>query len=245
MKNYLIISASSDVGLASAKILKENGANLFITARSEEKLSQLKNELSCDGATLDATNFEAVENVFKNAIEKLGSIDAVACFAGSVLLKPAHLVSNQEYFDTINASLTTAFAVSRACGKFMKNGGSVLLMSSAAAIAGIANHEAIAAAKGGVNALVKSAAATYASQNLRFNAIALGLTDTKLTKKIVENEASLKFSKAMHALNRIGTKEDAAEMAAFLLSEKASFITGQIIAIDGGLSCLQPKIKLQ
>ena len=63
-------------------------------------------------------------------------------------------------------------------------------------------------------------------------------------KKIVENETSLKFSKAMHALNRIGTKEDAAEMAAFLLSDKANFITGQIIAIDGGLSCLQPKIKI-
>ena len=244
MQNYLIISASSDIGFLTAKNLKEQGKDIFITARNSQNLEQLKSELKCDGAVLDAADFGAVDNVFAAATQSLGSIDGVANFSGSVILKPAHLTSFEEYLATVNSNLTTAFAVVRSSGKHMKNGGAVVLLSSAAAMQGIANHEAIAAAKGGVIALAKSAAATYAGQNLRFNVVAPGLTATKLTAKITGNETALKFSTAMHALGRVGKAEDVAQMVEFLLSDKATFITGQVIGVDGGLSNLQPKIKI-
>ena len=173
----------------------------------------------------------------------LGSLDGVVNFAGSVILKPAHLTSFDEYQKTIESNLTTAFSTVRAAAKSLKNGGSVVLISSAAAMQGISNHEAIASAKGGIISLAKSAAATYAAQNIRFNVVAPGLIETKLTQKITGNETALKASNAMHALGRIGKACDVSAMVEFLLSDKANFITGQVIAVDGGLSNLQPKIK--
>ncbi len=244
MANYLIISASSDIGKKTAELLKSKGHQIFITARQESQLQSLKDEFFCEGKILDATNFSDVENVFQSAIENLGSLDGVVSLAGSVILKPAHLTSESEFFATINASLTTAFAVVRAAGKFMKNGGSVVLLSSAAAMQGLANHEAIAAAKGGVISLAKSAAATYAGQNLRFNVVAPGLTATKLTQKITGNETSLKFSQNMHALGRIGEVQDIANAVTFFLDVQSSWITAQVLAVDGGLSNVQPKMKI-
>ncbi|MDX2082929.1 MAG: SDR family oxidoreductase [Rickettsiales bacterium] len=244
MKNYFIISASSDIGFLTAKNLLAQGKKIFITAQDSSKLAEIKSNLNCDGAVLDAADFNATENVFKLAVENLGNVDGAVNFAGSVILKPAHLTSFDEYQKTIAANLTTSFSMVRAAAKNMKNGGSVVLISSAAAMQGISNHEAIAAAKGGIISLAKSAAATYAAQNLRFNVVAPGLTATKMTKKITESESALKFSTAMHALNRIGKAEDVAAIVEFLLSENASFITGQVIGVDGGLSNLQPKIKI-
>jgi len=244
MANYLIISASSDIGYETAAMLRAKGHKIFITCRQEEKLEILKNKFECEGAILDATNFAEVENVFDIAIKNLGSLEGVVSFSGSVILKPAHLTSEADFLATINANLTTAFGVVRAAGKFMKNGGSVVLLSSAAAMQGLANHEAIAAAKGGIISLAKSAAATYAGQNLRFNVVAPGLTKTKLTQKITSNEASLKFSQSMHALGRIGEPSEVARAVEFFLDEKSSWITAQILGVDGGLSNVQPKAKI-
>ena len=243
MNNYLIIAASSDIGYLTAKNLKEQGKNIFITARNLDRLNKLKNEFNCEGEILNAADFSATAAVFDQAKQALGNIDGVVNFSGSVVLKPAHLTNAEEYSSTIEANLTTAFSVVKSAGKYLKNGGSVVLISSAAAMQGIANHEAIAAAKGGIISLAKSASATYSSQNLRFNVIAPGLTKTKLTSKITDNENALKFSTAMHALGRIGEAQDVANMVLFLLSDKANFITGQTIGVDGGLSNLQPKIK--
>lgn len=243
MNNYLIISASSDIGYLTAKGLKKCGKNIFITARNSDRLNELKTEFNCEGAVLNAADFSATDEVFEQAKKTLGNIDGVANFSGSVTLKPAHLTSFDEYSSTIEANLTTAFSVVKSSGKYLKNGGSIVLISSAAAMQGIANHEAIAAAKGGIISLAKSASATYATQNLRFNVVAPGLTKTKLTSKITNNENALKFSTAMHALGRIGEAEDVANMALFLLSDQANFITGQTFGVDGGLSNLQPKIK--
>jgi NAD(P)-dependent dehydrogenase (short-subunit alcohol dehydrogenase family) len=243
MNNYLIIAASSDIGYLTAKNLKQQGKNIFITTRNSDRLDELKKEFDCAGAVLNAADFAATDQVFEQAKQVLGNMNGVVNFSGSVILKPAHLTSFQEYASTMEVNLTTAFSIVKAAGKHLKNGGSVVLVSSAAATQGIANHEAIAAAKGGVISLAKSAAATYAAQDLRFNVVAPGLIKTKLTSRITSNESSLKFSVAMHALGRVGEAKDIADMVLFLLDEKANFITGQVIGVDGGLSNLQPKIK--
>ena len=148
-----------------------------------------------------------------------------------------------QYQATINASLTTAFATVRAAGKYMKNGGSVVLVSSAAAMTGLANHEAIAAAKAGIIGLTLAAAASYAGNHLRFNAVASGLTETPLTQSLTANETSRRLSEAMHALGRLGQPADIARAIVFLLDPANSWITGQVLAVDGGLSRVRPRMK--
>ena len=136
----------------------------------------------------------------------------------------------------------TAFALTRAAGRHMKKtGGSVVLMSSCAASVGLPNHEVIAAAKAAVEGLVRSAAATYASAGLRFNAVAPGLVDTPLAARITGNDAALKASTAMHPLGRIGRARDIAEAIGFLLDDSSGWTTGQIFGVDGGLSRLKTR----
>lgn len=118
----------------------------------------------------------------------------------------------------------------------METGGSIVLLSSAASLEGIPYHEAIAAAKGGINALTLSAAATYASKKIRVNAIAPGLTKTRGTEFLFQNSDSLHFSEKMHPLGRLGTTSDIAQAVEFFLDPKNDWITGQILAVDGGLS---------
>jgi len=244
MANYLIIAATSDIGMQVAKKSHHQGHTLWLTGREEERVKIAAASLGALHSVLDATDFEAVGRTFAIAQETLGGIDGVVCCAGSLLLKPAHLTSWNEYLSTVNANLTTSFAVVHAAGQYMNRaGGSVVLVASAAPLKGIANHEAIAAAKGGVISLARSAAATYASANIRFNVVAPGLVVTKMTTKLTQNELGRKASEAMHALRRLGTVEAIASAITFLLDPTNSWITGQVLAVDGGLSTLMPRIK--
>ena len=231
MSRFLVIAAGSGIGQATVSLLKAAGHSVFTTARDTSRI--------VPDAVLDATDFDAVDQIFKQA----GEIDGVVNCAGSLLLKPAHLTTKEHFQGVVDASLTTAFATVRAAGKNMSNGGSVVLVSSSAAMEGLANHEAIAAAKAGVIGLTLSAAATYAGQNLRFNAVAPGLTETPLTAALTANETSRKFSQAMHALGRLGKAEDVARAIVFLLDPANDWITGQVLAVDGGLSRVRPKMK--
>ena len=223
MAKILVIAASSTIGQKVVQILQNSDHEVITTARNTEKIKP--------DYELDATNFDAVDHVFKAA----GDIDAVVNFSGSLLLKSAHTTSEQEFDETINASLKTAFATVRAAGKHMKKGGSVVLISSAVALEGLANHEAIAAAKAGVVGLMRAAAATYAGNNLRCNAVAPGMTQTALTEKLLTNEMAKNVSQAMHALGRLGEPKDIANAVVFLLNPENDWITGQVIGVDGGL----------
>ena len=232
MAHYLIIAASSAIGQAIAQTLVLQGDTVFTTARDKTTIEP--------DALLDATDFDAVDEVFKQA----GKIDGVVNCSGSLLLKSAHMTSKAEYQSVIDASLTTSFATVRAAGKHMKEGGSIVLISSAAALTGLANHEAIAAAKAGVIGLVQSAAATYAQMGLRVNAIAPGMVDTPLTNQLTSSPVMLKASIAMHSLGRIGEAQDIANGVIFLLNPVNNWITGQVLAIDGGLSSTRPRAKI-
>jgi NAD(P)-dependent dehydrogenase (short-subunit alcohol dehydrogenase family) len=159
------------------------------------------------------------------------------------LLKPAHATSADEWDDVIDTNLRTAFAVVRAVAPAMgrTGGGSLVLMSSAAARLGLANHDAIAAAKAGVTGLARSAAATYAPRNVRINVVAPGLVRTPLAARLTANEASLKASEAMHALGRIGEPDDVAGLIAYLLDPANRWVTGQEFGVDGGLATLRSR----
>lgn len=235
MSNYIVFAASSTIGQSIVAQLKEEGHTVFQTARNTEKIMP--------DAILDLTDFDAVNDCFSKAKLQMGKIDGVVNCSGSLLLKPAHLTNKMNYQLTIDSSLTTSFAVVRGAGQYMTDGGSVVLISSAAAMTGLANHEAIAAAKAGIIGLAMSCAATYAGQNLRFNVISPGLVETSLTQTITGNPTSRKFSESMHALGHIGQADDIARAVCFLLDVKNNWITGQVLAVDGGLSRVQPKIK--
>jgi NAD(P)-dependent dehydrogenase (short-subunit alcohol dehydrogenase family) len=123
----------------------------------------------------------------------------------------------------------------------MVAGGSIVLMSTAAARVGLANHEAIAAAKAGVVGLVISAAATYAPKGIRVNCVAPGLVRTPMTERLTANEASLKASVALHALGRIGEPADVAAAIEWLLDPAQTWVTGQVIGVDGGLGSVRSR----
>jgi 3-oxoacyl-[acyl-carrier protein] reductase len=232
MARFLVIAASSGIGQALTTILRDGGHTVVTTARDSTKILA--------DYVLDASDFDAVDNVFSKA----GPFDGAVNLSGSLLLKSAGLTTKAQYEATITASLTTAFATVRAAGKHMNMGGSVVLVSSAAALEGLANHEAIAAAKAGIIGLTLSAAATYAGQNLRFNAVAPGLVQTPLTAALTGSEAGRKVSESMHALGRLGKPEDVARAIAFLLEPQNDWITGQVLGVDGGLSRVRPKTRV-
>jgi NAD(P)-dependent dehydrogenase (short-subunit alcohol dehydrogenase family) len=201
-------------------------------------LAALGAELGASHLVLDARDMEAVEG----AVSAFAPLDGLVNCAGSLILKPAHLTSAREWQETIETNLTTAFATVRAGAKsMMSTGGSIVLCSTAAARTGFANHEAIAAAKAGVIGLTLSAAASYAARGIRVNCVAPGLVDTPLAARITQNEASLKSSQAMHPLGRIGRPEDVASAIAWLLDPANSWVTGQVLGVDGGLAALRPR----
>lgn len=234
---YVICAAYSGIGAALARRLSAKGNELLLLGRNSEKLSALGVELSAQHAVLDLSNLEAVEG----AVAGFGPIDGLVNCSGSLLLKPAHLTTEAEWQATMDANLKTAFVALRSAVRNMPAGGSIILVSSAAGRMGLANHEAIAAAKAGIIGLTVSAAASYAPRNIRVNCVAPGLVETPLTAKITGNEASLKASTAMHALGRLGKPDDVASMMEFLLDPANAWITGQTIGIDGGLGTLRSR----
>jgi len=145
----------------------------------------------------------------------------------------------EEMEEVLAQNFWSAFHVLRqGVRALMPQGGSIVLTASAVALHGLPNHEAIAAAKGAVIGLARSAAATYARRGLRINVIAPGLTQTPLTASLFSRPTVVELSRRYHALGRLGKPEDVAQAIAFLLDPASSWITGQVLAVDGGLSSL-------
>jgi NAD(P)-dependent dehydrogenase (short-subunit alcohol dehydrogenase family) len=244
-KNHLIGGITGGIGSKLAEKFQSEGHTVAGFARGESRLNELSKRLGCTTLQCDATISEEVTKTIEAFHEELGSIDSYTHAIGSIFLKPAHLTSDEEWIKTIQINLNSAFFALRAVAKVMskQGNGSCLFFSTAAAQTGIASHEAIAAAKGGIEAMVRAAAASYSTRGLRINAIAPSLTDTPLSEGIIGSEQGLKISKSMHPLGDVTQAEDVASLAAWLHSEHAKFATGQTYVLDGGISTIVPKPK--
>lgn len=241
-KAILVLGAGGGIGSALCRLLAKEDARIFAAGWRRKSLDPLADELDIPTGLVDATRMDEVERLFEQAVEHVGPLDGVVNCIGSLLLKPAHLTTTEEWNTTILENLTSAFhAVCAGVRSMMDTGGSIVLLSSAAARLGFANHEAIAAAKAGVIGLTLSAAATYGPRRIRVNCVAPGLTRTPLTARITGSEIGLKASQAMNVLGRIGEPDDAASAIAWLLHPSSNWVTGQVIGVDGGLATVRSR----
>lgn len=243
-QSVLILGATGSVGTALAERLAASGCHLMLAGRNSDSLQQLSSRLDCPSTLIDVEQPDTLEQAVSNTVNQSGQIDGVANCLGSVLIKPAHLTSDEEWAETIAVNLTSSFVILRSAVKSMRStGGSIVLVSSAAAGVGLPNHEAIAAAKAGIEGLTRSAAATYASRGIRINAVAPGLVKSNMTRSFWEDEAAARSSIDMHALGRLGEPDDVASALEWLLNPSNSWVTGQVLGIDGGLATLRPRSR--
>ena len=199
-------------------------------------------ELVTHGAVVvqgDALDQESVTSAINSATQQGdGTIDGVAHLVGSIAIRPPHALSLDAFNEVIMTNLTSAFLTLSMCGKAMlkMGGGRMVFTSSVAGSLGLVNHEAIAAAKGGVESMVRSAAATYAKRGIRVNAVAPGLTDTRLASSILRSDAIREASAQMIPLKRINEADEIATSIHWLLTGAPDNFTGQIMHLDGGMS---------
>ncbi len=243
-QTLVILGATGAVGSSLSRRLNAAGHEVFLAGRNPQVLRDLSDELAAPSLSLDVLEPGSIERTIQSARETFDHIDGVVNCIGSVLLKPAHLTSDEEWAEVLAVNLTSAFETVRSAAKVMgRQGGSVVLISSAAARVGLANHEAIAAAKAGVIGLTLSSAASYAGRGIRVNAVAPGLVKSNMTRHLWESEAAESVSSSMHALNRLGEPEQVASMIEWLLQPANDWVTGQVFGVDGGLATVIPRTR--
>jgi NAD(P)-dependent dehydrogenase (short-subunit alcohol dehydrogenase family) len=240
-KIILLLGATGGIGSRVAEESFNKGATLILVARDEDRLKKLSKKLEgADFYTGDIRDFSFLQNIVEKIQKKYGKIDVLINCVGNILLKPIHILTQEEFQETLDLNLISSFLAIKAVirGMMRKKSGAVIVISSVAGSKGLRNHEAISAAKGGLESMIRSAAITYAPRGIRFNAIALGLVDTPLSKeaKLTTSEKALEVSNNMHPLGRIGTPEDIVGAILYLASDQSSWVTGVVIPIDGGLA---------
>lgn len=235
------------IGSDVARRLTAAGWQVGGFSRGVDRLTALTTELpGLFTREAEATDPAQVDAAIEAARAHFGRIDAYVHAVGSILLKPAHLTKTEEWAHTLNLNLNSAFYALRAVLGPMQaqGGGSIIFISSAAAAVGLPNHEAIAAAKGGLNGLVLASAATYAPRNIRINAVAPGLVDTPLAAGMLGSDAARAMSEKLHPLGRVGRPANIGSLIVWLASPEADWVTGQIWSVDGGMAHVRSKPKV-
>ncbi len=243
-RTILVTGASGGIGSALCSQLQAAGHTVVAASRDLDRLDSIEATHKISG---DCTSEEGARQLLENAAEAAGEASfGLAHCLGNTLLTPLHRTRAAAWAETIRVNLDSSFHVLHAWINqrlAAKAGGSAVFASSVVARIGVANHEAIAAAKGGIEALVRSAAATYSAQSLRFNVVAPGLTDTPLTAPLLKSDAFRAAATKQYPLAGLQAADDVASAMAWLLSEQASRITGQVIPIDGGFTAVRPLVK--
>jgi NAD(P)-dependent dehydrogenase (short-subunit alcohol dehydrogenase family) len=223
-KNIVLVGGNSGIGKALATQLQENGATIFSYSRTGEGT-----------AAIDfSTDFEELPGLPE-------IIDGVVYCPGTINLKPFHRISIADFKQEMEVNFYGAIRLLQACLKGLKKSSSpsVVLYSTVAVQTGMGFHAGIASAKGAVEGLTRSLAAEWAPNKIRVNAIAPSLTETPLASALLSTPEKKEASDKRHPLGRVGKAEDIAEATVFLLSEKSSWMTGQILHLDGGMSHLK------
>ena len=242
----MITGGSGGIGSETARRVAARGDRPVLVARDRSRLEAVAAPLGAPIFECDVLDSAALAETVERIETEVGEIDAVVHAVGSITIRPLHALSLDDWRAALEINATSAFIVVKATitNLMRRKRGSYVLFSTVAAQRGLQNHEAIAAAKSAVEGLVRSAAISYARYNVRFNAVAPALTKTELSKSLWSNDATLAASVAMHPLGRVGEPADPAAAAAFLISNDASWITGQILGVDGGLATgsLPPRV---
>ncbi|RYC70198.1 SDR family NAD(P)-dependent oxidoreductase [Spirosoma sordidisoli] len=230
-KNILIVGASSGIGHALARQLQEQGATLFTAGRTQPEGIQSTH------MTWDVTQAPATD-----ALNQLpDTLHGLVYCPGTINLKPFQRLTLDDYSNDLQVNVLGAVsAIHTAYAAIKKSkSASIVLFSTVAAKLGMGMHSSVSVAKSAVEGLTKSLAAELAPFNVRVNAVAPSLTDTPMAKFLLADDTKRDAANKRHPLNRYGSPEDIATMAAYLLTDQASWITGQIIGVDGGMGSLK------
>ena len=236
----VIAGGSGGIGSATARRLLASGKQVVLLARDAVRLDETASRLGGGVPVypVDVLDAQALAITVERIESECGEIDGLVHAVGSIVLKPLHALSLEEWRACHEINVTSAFVMLKAVlPKMMRRKrGAVVLFSSVAASTGLANHDAIGSAKAALEGLVRSAAIGYARYGIRVNAVAPALTKTGLSRNLWASEAVATASAALHPLGRIGEPDDIAAATAYLVSEDAAWVTGQILGVDGGLS---------
>ena len=230
----VIIGATGSIGSSLARSLVESGDQVHLAGRDEASLSELANELNSTYTTCDVLEENFSDKIINDLKDE--QINGLAYCVGSIDLKPLKLTKKSDFMQSFNLNLVSATeAIKSLADNLKSNKGSIVLFSTVAVKQGFPNHAIVSSAKGAIEGLTLALAAEYAP-NIRVNCIAPSLTNSKISNFLLKNEKIAESIAKMHPLKRIGNGNDSSSMAKFLLNEESSWITGQIIGVDGGRS---------
>ena len=233
-EKYLIFGATGSIGSSLAEQLKNSGNEIHLVGRNENEVSSIAKKLNCDFTVANVLDEGFVEKV-KSDIQE---IKGFAYCVGSIDLKPLKMVTEQDFNKCMKLNLYSAVEIIKGYQESLKkNKGSVVLFSTVAAQRGFTNHAIIASTKAAVEGLTVTLAAEFAP-NIRVNCIAPSLTKSKIAEPMLKNVAVADGIARAHPLKRLGEGKDSASLAKFLITDESAWVTGQIIAVDGGRSKL-------
>ena len=236
LNKHLIFGATGAIGSSLAHQLKESGQVAHLVARNEDELKFISDNLGFTFTVADVLEDGFIDKIKSDTSEF--DINGLAYCIGSIDLKPIKRVTESDMNQCMKLNLYSAIeAIKGFQDDLKKNNGSIVLFSSVAAQKGFTNHTIIASAKAAIEGLTVTLAAEFAPET-RVNCIAPSLTDSKISKSMLKSKVVAEALAKAHPLKRLGNGNDSASLAKFLLNAESSWITGQIIGIDGGRSKL-------